>query len=424
MTQSHHRVEIEHDDHVPMPTADLYEFLNRLAAETPIVWNRAHGGYWVVAGYEEALEVYTDWERFSSSHDGVEGDPFAAREADREPRTRRLGFAIPEAPSRFVPTEADGRLHTDVRRLESPFFTPKAVRGYEDEIRRHVTEALDTAAERGEIDFAEFVASVTTKLTCRLIGVGEESWEDFAATVHAIGLTGFGSPNFPIERFRATQERILGLCADRKQTPADDVASALMRGSILGEPVTVPEAQTILNGLTFGSTDTTNTTLLHAVQYLAAHPDLRERLRGVPELLPKAIEEFLRLFTPGLGAARTVTRDHDFHGHAFREGDRVHVLTSAANRDPRKFPRPLEFDMERENVKDHIAFAAGPHRCLGAPVARLELRVMLGEILRRIPDYAIDPARVVEYPQKSGVIGYDSVPATFARQSAAALYGA
>lgn len=413
MTSTQQPVEIDLDLHVPIATADLYEVLNKLVAETPIAWNRAHGGYWVVAGYEEVREVYSDWERFSSTHDDVPGDPFADRTTGRETRSRRTGFSIPEAPSRFVPTEADPPLHTEVRALEAPFFTPKAVRGYEAEIRRHAVESLDAVAALGELDFAQFVASVSTKMACRLLGVDTASWADFAATVHAIGLTGFGSPDFPLERFRATQEKIFQLCAERKEDPRDDVASALMRGSILGQPVTALEAQTVLNGLTFGSTDTTNTTMLHILQYLAAHPELREQLRADLSLVPKAVEEFLRLFTPGVGAARTVTRDLDFHGFAFQEGQRVFMANSAANRDPRKFPNPLEFDMDRDNVKDHLAFGTGNHRCLGAPVARLEMRIMLEEILRRIPDFAIDPAKVVEYPTKTGVIGYDTVPAIF-----------
>jgi cytochrome P450 len=408
-------VEIHFNHHDPISLAELYDFFDLLVTEKPIAWNTAHGGYWVISGYDQVREVYGDWERFSSLHDGVENDPFARRDVGHYPedRTPRKGFAFPEAPSRFVPTECDPPMHADIRRLEVPFFSPKAVRMYEERIRRYTTKAIDAVIAGGTVDFAQFVASVTTKLTCTLLGVGEDAWPEFAETVHTIGLTGFGAPDFPLARFRATQAQILQLCEHRKQEPYDDVASALMRGSVLGEPLSAAEGQTILNGLTFGSTDTTNTTTLHALIHLSRNSELRERLSADTSLLPKAVEEFLRLYTPSLGAGRAVTRDMDFYGFAFREGDRLQVLNAAANRDPRTFPRPREFDMDRGNLKHHLAFGAGSHRCLGAPVGRLEMRIMLEEILRRLPDFAIDPARIVEYPTKSGVLGYDKVPASF-----------
>jgi cytochrome P450 len=414
-------VEVHFDHHAPISLAALYDLLADLVSRSPIAWNTAHGGYWLVTGYDEVREIYTDWERFSSLHDGVPDDPFARHDAGAcpAPRTPRKGFAIPEAPARFVPTESDPPLHSDVRRIEAPFFAPKAVRSYADDIRRHVVEAIDEAAPRGSIDFAEFVASVTTKLTCTLLGVGADQWADYAAVVRGIGLAGFGDPDFPLEQFRTTQDRIRELCVEREQRPEQDVASALMRSSVLGEKLTVAESQTILNGLTFGSTDTTNTTTLHALIALSADRALRDRLTADHTLIPRAVEEFLRLYTPSLGAARTVTHDFDFHGFEFKEGQRVQVVNSAANRDPRKFPRPSEFDMERDNVNEHIAFAAGPHRCLGAPVARLEMRTILEEVLDRLPGYVIRADKVVEYPSKSGVLGYDSVPATFTASAAA-----
>jgi cytochrome P450 len=409
-------LEVDFDHNAPISAADLYATLQRLVEEKPIAYNRAHGGYWIVSSYDAVREVYTDVESFSSLHDGVEGDPFAKRDAGHYPedRTPRGGISIPPQPVRFVPTEADPPMHTDVRRLEAPFFTPKAVRGYEADVRRHTTDAIDAVIERGRIDFvSELTMVVPTKITCRIIGLDPDDWEDLSVTVHAMGITPMHSPDFPMDRFRATQRHILELVSDRKREPREDVASNLVQGSVLGVPVEPDEAQTILNGLTFASTDTTATTMLHALQWLARNPRTRERLRQDLSLLPQAIEEFLRLFTPGTGLARTVTRDMDFHGHQFKEGDRVYMLSGIANRDPRKFPNPLEVDIDRENAKDHIGFGAGPHKCLGAPVARLEMRIMFEEILRRLPDFVIDEAGVREYPHKSGVIGFDTVPATF-----------
>jgi len=419
---------IEHWDHnAPVTLAEVRERQNRYAAETPIVWNTAYGGFWVISGYEETNAAYSDWETFSSLHDGVEGDPFAKRDIGLYPedRTPRTGLSIPEQPSRFVPTECDGPMHTQIRRLEAPFFTPKAVRSHEDFVRHHTIEAIESVRASGEIDFAADIAHVIpVKVASELIGKGIPDWRTLSDTVNLMMLHPASSPEFPMEQFRSMQAQILELVTRRKDDPQEDVASALMKGTIFDVPVEPAEAQTILNGLTFGSTDTTATTFLHAVQWLSDNPEERDRLRQDPSLIPGAIEEFLRLYTPGLAIARTVTRDVEFFGYEFKEGQRVLLLNSAANRDPRKFEDPLTMKFGRENVRDHIAFGSGPHRCLGAPVARLELRIIFEELLQRIPDFEIVKDEVVEYPHKGGTLGFAKVPARFTPSGVPATAGA
>ncbi|QFU89580.1 cytochrome P450 [Amycolatopsis sp. YIM 10] len=409
-------VTIDWDHNAPASLASVHARLNRLAAETPIVWNTAYGGFWVIAGFDETNTAYQDWETFSSMHDGVEGDAFAKRDKDLYPadRTPRTGLSIPEQPARFVPTECDPPMHTAVRRLEAPFFTPKAVRSYEEGIREHTIEALEAVRATGRIDFSADLANVVpVKMASKLIGGGVPDWETLSGTVHNMMLHPVSSPEFPMDLFLSMQGQILDLVKKRKESPQGDVASALMAGSIFDVRVEPEEAQTILNGLTFGSTDTTATTVLHTLRWLSGNPEAREQLRQSPDRIPKAVEEFLRLYTPSLGVARTVARDAEFFGHALQEGQRVLLLNSAANRDPRKFPRPLEVDFDRENVRDHIAFGSGPHRCLGAPVARLELKIMLEEVLRRMPDFTVIEEEIEEYPRKGGTLGLAKVPARF-----------
>jgi len=408
--------QIDWDHNAPVALTEVHERLNRYAAELPIVWNTAYGGFWVFSGYEETNAAYADWETFSSMHDGVAGDAFSEHDRGQYPegRTPRGGLSIPEQPSRFVPTEADGDMHSQIRRLEAPFFTPKAVRSHETFIREHAIEAIESVRASGRIDFAADIADVIpVKMASELIGRGTPDWRTLTDTVNQMLLHPVSSPDFPMEQFRSMQRQILELCTQRKDDPQGDVASALMQGQVFGVPVATEQAQTILNGLTFGSTDTTATTFLHSVQWLSNHPEAREQLREDPTLIPKAIEEFLRLFTPGLGVARTVTRDVEFFGYALREGDRVMLLNSAGNRDPRKFENPLEIDFDRPNVRDHIAFGSGPHRCLGAPIARLELKIILEELLQRIPDFEVIDDEVVEYPRKGGTLGFVAVPARF-----------
>jgi cytochrome P450 len=407
---------IDFDHTAPLTAAEREELINDLAARKPIAFTTAHGGFWMVSGYDAVVEVLTDYDRFSSLHDGVEGDSWASRDVGlySEDRTPRQGANIPALPARFVPTECDPPMHTDIRRLEAPFFTPKAVRGYAEMIRNHTREHINLVIESGRSELvADVISPVPVKTTREIIGFGEKGWEDFSETIHAMAMYPIASPQFPMDRFLSTRGQIDELVAKRKGEPAHDVASALTSGSVLGVEVSLDEASTILNGLTFSSTDTTASTVLHALEWLVDHPEVRDRLRNDPSLIPKAGEEFLRFFTPGLGLVRTVTRDLDFYGVRLHEGDRVMALNSAANRDPMKFEDPTRLDIDRGNAGDHIAFGIGVHKCLGAPVARLEMRILLEEILRRMPDYTLIKEQVVEYPTKGGVNGFDTMGVSF-----------
>lgn len=416
VTSPEGRVDIDFDHLAPDYSDNWSDRLNQLAG-CRVAHSAHHDGFWMITGHEELRAAAADWEHFSSLHDGVAGDAFAARDqvAYPEPRTPRGGSMIPAASiARMVPSEADGPMHTDIRRLEVPFFTPKAVRSHEQQIRTYVDEALDAVIETGRIDFAADLGRVIpTKVTISVIGFDPDEWHDFAAVVHAMNLHGIFSPDFPFEALFATQAKVLELVKARRENPQDDVASALTRGSVLSSPVTDEEAATILNGLTFAATDTTTSALLHSLRWLSAHPEERELLSREPERIPAAIEEFLRFYSPFFGIARTVAADIEIGGQSMAEGDRVMLTYAAANRDARTFEDPDRVDLTRANASEHVAFGAGPHRCLGAPLARLELRIMLERILERIPDFHVLEDDVVEYPIKSTINGIDQLPATF-----------
>jgi cytochrome P450 len=410
------RVEIDFDHLDPDYSDNWSPRLNQLS-RCPVAHSSHHEGFWMVTGHEELKAAASDWEHFSSLHDGIDGDAFAERDktAYPAPRTPRGGSTIPDASlARMVPSEADGPMHTDIRRLEVPFFTPKAVRSHEAQIRAYVDEALDGVIESGRIDFAaDFGRVIPTKVTISVIGFDPDEWADFAAVVHAMNLHGIFSPEFPFDALFATQARVLELVKQRREDPRDDVASALTKGSVLDSPVTDEEAATILNGLTFAATDTTTSALLHSLRWLSAHPEERALLQREPERIPAAIEEFLRYYSPFFGVARTVAADTELGGQSLAEGDRVMLTYAAANRDERVFDDPDRVDLARANASEHVAFGAGPHRCLGAPLARLELRIMLERVLERLPDFHVLEDQVVEYPIKSSINGIDQLPATF-----------
>jgi cytochrome P450 len=185
-------------------------------------------------------------------------------------------------------------------------------------------------------------------------------------------------------------------------------------GDVLGAPLSAEEAATVLNGLTFAGADTTASSLLHTFIWLDEHPDVRARLREDRQLLDHAVDEFLRCFAPTLGTARTVMRPVEVRGRSLQPGDRVILNFVGANRDPEKFDCPGDVRPERENASQHMTFGGGGHRCLGAHLARLEFRLILEEVLDRLPDYRIDRPAIEPYPSIGVVNGFIRVPATFA----------
>jgi cytochrome P450 len=158
--------------------------------------------------------------------------------------------------------------------------------------------------------------------------------------------------------------------------------------------------------------DTSTSVLSASLVHLSEHPEQRDRLRDDPTLLDSATEEFLRYYAPAQATARTVVADVDVAGLSFKPGDRILLAWASANRDSAQFADPDEFHLDRTPNR-HVTFAHGIHRCIGAPLARQELRVILAEVLRRLPDYQVDVDQTPTYPDVGLMFGYQTMPATF-----------
>jgi cytochrome P450 len=161
-----------------------------------------------------------------------------------------------------------------------------------------------------------------------------------------------------------------------------------------------------------GGVGTTASLVSQTLVHLARHPGQRQRLIDEPDLMPRAVEEFLRAFSPTQALARTVTRDVEFRGCPMRKGDRALLAWSSANRDPAQFDCPDEVDLDRWPNR-HTAFGMGVHRCAGAHLGRAIARELLGQILRRMPDYRIDESGLETYAHQGVNAGYQRIPATF-----------
>jgi hypothetical protein len=207
----------------------------------------------------------------------------------------------------------------------------------------------------------------------------------------------------------------VNVVAERRKRPGDDLASALCAAEIEGERLSDKEIIAFLYLMIIAGNETTTKLLANAVYWLERHPAALEEVSEDPALVPLWVEETLRFDNSTQLMARTVSRDFSFQGHAMERGQKVLLLIGSANRDERVFPAPDVFDLHRD-TSAHLSFGRGTHFCLGAALARLEARVALEEVLRRIPGYAIDEPRCVRV-HSTNVRGFAALPMTASPRS-------
>ncbi len=300
----------------------------------------------------------------------------------------------------------DDPRHNERRRLVSRRFTPKAVARHEDTVRGVVRGLVDRVAGAGRCEVVEELAAPLPAMVIgRLLGFDDSLWPRVKHWSEATIVAG-GGPRYMndgvAEAFGDYCEHAARLMEARQSTPADDVMSVWMEAEAAG---VLTGDQVLSEGLLLvdGGAETTRTVITGALLALIEHPDQHRRLLEEPELLPVAVEEFIRWVTPILNMRRTATRDVEVARTPVQEGDELLLMYPSANRDEAVFDEPHRFDVARQ-PNPHVAFGFGTHFCLGAWLARLELRVMFEELLRRIPQWElVDP----DEPQ--------IVPGTFAR---------
>jgi cytochrome P450 len=207
-------------------------------------------------------------------------------------------------------------------------------------------------------------------------------------------------------------EELLGYARYRREHLGDDVTSLLLTLERTSGPLSDEQIGSVMWNLVAGGVDTTTSLASWALHHLGTHPEARRRLVDEPELMPLAIEEYLRYYCPNESLTRTAARDVELGGRQIRKGDRLWVSWISANRDPKAFDRADEVVIDRD-PNHHLAFGLGGHRCIGMHVARAETEVMLTEVLRRIPDFAIDPDAFAPYPGSMMMNGIVNMPATF-----------
>ena len=312
----------------------------------------------------------------------------------------------------------DDPQHRRRRDLVSRGFTPRRVRDHEATIRRICTHIIDAVAPRGECDFVwDVAAPLPLLLIADMLGFPTESYDDLLRWSDDLIRATTRDPPLEVataglEAMLAFREFELDVIADRRsKPPQDDLVSILCDAEIDGERLDdesiIQESLLIL----IGGDETSRHVMTDGMLALLEHPDQLATLRDDPTAIELGVEELLRWVSPIKNMSRTVTRDVELHGETLREGDQVILMYPSANRDAAVFDDPDRFDVRRY-PNPHIAFGFGPHFCMGASLARLELQVMFSELLRRLPDLHLvgDPL-----PRRSSnfISGPEAMPVAF-----------
>jgi cytochrome P450 family 142 subfamily A polypeptide 1 len=309
--------------------------------------------------------------------------------------------------------------HLVRRGLVNRGFTPRRVDAYEPRIREICGHIIDRVAERGECDFVRDIAAPLPLIVIGdMLGVDEADYDRLLRWSDDL-MVGLGTrdPEKLEAQVKASldyQEYLQGVVADRRsRPPADDLMSILVHAELDGERL--DEQSLLMESLLIliGGDETTRHVISGGMQQLLLHPDQLRALVSDPSRIPTAVEEMLRWVTPIQNMMRTATEDAEVAGHRFREGDRLLLLYPSGNRDERVFDRPFAFDTTRD-PNPHLAFGGyGAHFCLGNALARLELRVMFEELVRRLPEMELASDETPPIRRANFVVGIEELPVRF-----------
>ena len=306
--------------------------------------------------------------------------------------------------------------HTPERRLMLPFFSPKAVEKYREHTQELCRRLIREFIEDGSADIAEqYARQIPPRIIAAILGIEPEMADEFTTWVQ--GALELGLQDDEIREHYASIIRkfFVEQIADRQENPGDDLISFLLSAELDGKPVPMPVIRGNVGLMLIAGIDTTWSSIGSALLHLATHPEDRQRLVDEPELIPTAIEEFLRAYSP-VTMARVATRDTMLGDREVKAGERVMLTFPAASRDPAMFENPEEVIIDREHNR-HIAFGSGIHRCAGSNLARMEMQVAIEEFLKMIPEFEIDDADAVTWAGGQ-VRGPRNIPVTFPHRQA------
>ena len=380
-----------------------HEAFALLRREAPVFWHPEPDGpgFWAVTRHADVVAVSRDPATFSSEL----GATFIDTQTDEALAQLRLTILNMDPPR-----------HNRYRRLVSRGFTPRMIDRLVATIERRAARIVDEVVDRGECEFVEDVAAkLPLEMICEMIGLPEADWPRMFELSNT--LVGFDDPDLRAtpEEGEAAAAEIYAYCdavaADRRANSRDDLMTALVQAEVDGERLTDLELNLFFVTLVVAGNETTRNLISHGMLALIEHPDQLRRLREDPGLWPTAVEEMLRWGTSIHNFRRTATRDTELRGQRIAAGDKVVMYYMSANRDEEVFEDPFRFDVGR-TPNDHVAFGGGGvHYCLGASLARAEIRAIMRQLVERLDDVQL--AGEVRRLRSDFVNGIKSMPVTF-----------
>jgi cytochrome P450 len=352
----------------PVLGSKLDETMSRMREKHPVAYSDTYGGFWVFSRYADVLQVTQDWETFSAEH----------------------SLTVPETTPfvRILPHEVDPPVHRKYRKLINPYFTPAAVGEWDKATRAIANRLIDKFIDSGHCEFMSEFAEPFPGLTLfdQVLHAPSDEIEWLTETAMVTS-----KPSNPDSKdaWRAMHDWINDLLESRRRGDIrGDVVDGIVGAEIDGRPIRREQAIGMLVSLITGGLETTTGALGMAMLRFCGEPEIFSLLRNRPEVIPEAIEELLRLDTPFPHLCRTATRDTEIGGHLIKEGEKVLVSWASANRDASEFPDPERFDAARL-AKRHLTFGAGPHRCLGSNLARMNLKIAIEQLVRRFEHFQL-----------------------------------
>ncbi len=347
-------------------------------------------------------------------------DDIVAIERDTETFINEEGVR-PNIPGDPAMIYQDGDQHSRQRALVSSAFTPRQMRKMEDRAREIVVELVGRMLREDEVDIVrDLAAPLPLRLICDMLGTPEEKREavrDWIGTM----INGGNGPDYVTDEINDCLDNFVNLHEEMHAARVEagctggDILTIWMNAEINGEKL--DESQLLFEHLLLntGGAETTRNAIAGGLERLANDPAQYDALYEKPELIPNAVEEIIRWVTPFINMYRTATRDYELHGKVIKEGQMVGLTYPAANRDPRKYKDPHTFNIHRDFTKEakHLAFGLGPHFCLGASLARLEIRLSLEEMTKRVKRIRVPEGKEVEYISSSFIRGLKKFPAVF-----------
>jgi cytochrome P450 len=347
----------------------------------PVFWTPRNGGHWIFLSYAANFKAARDTETFSS-----EQMPMVLVEqimANLPPGTPRIPLAKPVS----IDPPEHGKYRIPLQRV----FSPKVINALEGDIRALANQLIDKVIARGECEvMADIAEPLPVQIFLKMMGLPLERQSEYRALVKEQ----LADPGRDLGEVVAKLQRIVASMRDtmfeHREHPRDDIISLLWKIEIDGKPATVEHVEDYCVLLFIAGLDTVMNGMGLGIHHLAQDLSLQEQLRTSPQLIPDAVEELLRRYT-FVVPVRRVSKDTVFDGVTLEENERVMLFLPAADLDKNEFPHSDAFDLKREK-KGHIAFNAGPHRCLGSHLARLELQILYEQLLARLPTFRLDPA--------------------------------